>query len=303
MLNPSFSRGDDDTFGGTYAVPATVEVAVLAENERFDAGDERRLDPFFTDVVWERMSRLALDRLPWEDVDVADICCGGGFLSFHLLRRVRPRSLTLIDVSQVELDRAVENVLSVRPDVVLRTSVADVSTALDAAPTIDVAIGNSFLHHFPDVARGLRSIGSMLRPGGWFASLHEPTPAAVILESGMSLPRALVHLVDPGRFVQRRRPPETAAYSPGTDVWLFEPSALAGLLQESGFVDVRLDHDGLFRPLVTARRALHLTSAHPELASAERSSLARAATLDRALRAIVPSRMHGSVAVIGRTPS
>jgi SAM-dependent methyltransferase len=301
VLNLGFSTEADEAFGSTYVLSSGLADAVTSNNTGFDTGVERRLQPAFGDEIWSRLEGLGLADLPWSDSDVLDVACGSGFLSFHLLQRIRPSSLTLLDISSAEV-HAAEQLLSDHALAVdqLRTATGDIAHPPLEPERFDVVAGNSFLHHCPDVPKVLRALRSLLRPGGRLIGLHEPTPLAAPLELGSPL-HVLAAWILQARYFRRLRPSAPPSVVSGTtDVWMFPISDLERLLADAGFSEVRVQPRYLLRPLRVAREQMHLSEDKPRLSDSEAERLQRSVRLDERLRRVLPARFFGGLAFSAR---
>ena len=304
MLNPNFPpevlTADAESVRN-YVLPERPAARAQVANRSFDSGErEYRLDPVYTSELWQKIGDLGLERSRWERLDVLDVCSGAGFLSYHLLRRCEPRSLTCLDIShhEVAAARALLDPREQRTRIEFR--VDDVLNLDPKDGQFDVVIGNSFLHHFPDVGRALERLCQVLRPGGVFAPLHEPTPTAIALESRnpmrwIQLARSGEKLVD-----QLRQEAASVGSSAGADVWLFEKDDLQDLCLRAGFRSVGVVRSHLLRPLVCAVASIQPRAERPELANWQRTALAWSGAVDRRLRAVLPSGWYGSVSIAAR---
>jgi len=304
VLNPGFSPTADEAYGTEFVIPEHLAQAVLSANAQTAAGRELRTQEAYGDELWFRLRELGLEDLALEDLTVLDACRGSGFLSYHLLRRAAPCSLTLLDVSPEELRSAVQLMKQTSFDPSrVRAECGDLAgDALDDVQ-FDLVIGNSFLHHFPDVPAALRAIFRRTRPGGLFVGLHEPTPAALPWESGD--PRQVVeYFLFRDRYFKRVRHGENGPVRKGTtDVWLFNPGELRTLLTDEGFTDVKVVPRYLLRPFFIAVFRLHLSEARPRLSRGEAGTMRLMIRLDAALRRILPARVFGGLAFAARRPS
>jgi SAM-dependent methyltransferase len=298
VLNPGFTTDADRAYGSSYVVPGQLTEAIVGANADFATGPELRTQSAYGDELWFRLRELGVEDLRWGELDVLDACCGTGFLSHHLTQRVRPRSLTLLDVSPEEVREAERLVGSGRAGGV----VGDLAHPPLAPGSFDVVIGNSFLHHFPDVPAALDAVGRLARPGGLVIGLHEPTPAALPLESGD--PRHVAaYLLSRWRYLRRMRHRGPGPVRPGTtDVWLFQARELEALLRAQGFVDVRVQPRYLLRPFVVAMLGLHLHEGRPRLTPAESRWLRATVRLDAALRRVLPPDAFGGLSFVARRP-
>jgi SAM-dependent methyltransferase len=167
----------------------------------------------------------------------------------------------------------------------------------------DVVIGNSFLHHFPDVPRVLATISALIRPGGLFVGLHEPTPAAVPWESG-DLRHVIAYFMFRARYLRRLRYHGPGPLREGTtDVWMFDADALRRLLEDQGFVQVQVLPRYLLRPFVVALLRLSLDEEKPRLTALQSTVLRSAVAIDAVLRRLLPARAFGGLSFVARRPS
>jgi SAM-dependent methyltransferase len=303
VLNLGFSAAADDAYGTTYVLPESLAARIAANNQEQSGGEELRTQAVYGDELWSRLSELGLAELPWRELDVLDACAGSGFLSYHLLRRAAPRQLTLLDISASEVRHAEQLIRTLDGDRVndITFGVGDLAT-FQGSRSFDLVIGNSFLHHFPDVRLVLDRLFATLRPGGLLVGLHEPTPAAVPLESGdLRHVAAFVMLGD--RYLRwiRHKGPDTVA--DGTvDVWMFKPRELGALLSECGFTDVRVVPRYVLRPFFVALLKLHLDTHHPRLSSTQARLLRATVRADAHLKRVLPGRLYGGLSFAARRP-
>jgi ubiquinone/menaquinone biosynthesis C-methylase UbiE len=96
-----------------------------------------------------------------------------------------------------------------------------------ATGSVDMIIGNSFLHHLPDVGAALSEIRRVLRPGGRFVVLHEPSLTATFFES---FPLSLLKKIIIENY---------------TDLWQFDPGELERLLTNAGFQEIKILKTGI----------------------------------------------------------
>jgi ubiquinone/menaquinone biosynthesis C-methylase UbiE len=307
MLNPAFPNEAEARFGPDYVLPQELARLVANSNESVASGAELRLQPVYGEELWRRMRSLQIDASDLEGRDVMDACCGTGFLSYHLLQRARPRSLALVDISGEELAQA-ERLLSGlarsangsgSPSMSFR--VEDLAHASSPDESFDAVIGNSFLHHFPSVPEILQRVHALLRPGGSFIGLHEPTPAAVAWESGHVRPIAGL-IRRGGRSIDRFRPADGTVLANGGDVWLFSVEDLAQLLDAAGFIEVTVRPRYLLRPLVVALLGMHLTAERPELSPTRAVLLRATIAADSALARVAPADWFGGLCFCARRP-
>jgi SAM-dependent methyltransferase len=301
VLNPGFSAEADRLHGSTYILPTELAGEIVDSNSDFATGPELRRQRVYGDELWGRLDALGLGHVPWSRLDVLDACCGTGFLSYHLLQRSAPRSLTLLDVSPIEVEAARTLVAGMAPGIDLEVRCADLAES-EAIGAFDVVIGNSFLHHFPDVPQTLATVRHLVRPGGRLVGLHEPAVGALAWEAGgVRAPLGLLFARE--RWVRRMRYAGDGSVRPGTtDVWIFAADDLRGLLERAGFVDVVVEPRYLIRPYVVALLGLHLRPGRERLSRVEQVLLRTSLRIDAALREVLPERVFGGLSFSARRP-
>jgi ubiquinone/menaquinone biosynthesis C-methylase UbiE len=307
MLNPAFPAEAEARAGASYVLPSDLAQQIASANESGATGAELRLQQVYGDELWARLGSLGLGPADLEGRDVLDACCGTGFVSYHVLRRVRPRSLTLMDVSPEEVMQAERLLCGGAPDGAVQGSptisfcTEDLARAATADMSFDVVVGNSFLHHFANVPLVLERVYRMLRPGGVFVGLHEPTPAAVAWESAYVRP--IVGLFGGGqRWMDRLRPPAGTVRPGYGDAWLFEVEDVAQLLRHAGFTAVVVRPRYLLRPLLVALLGMYLTPQRPHLYRWQAALLRGAIAADAALARIAPARWFGGLCFRAHRP-
>ncbi len=300
MLNPAFTAEAERLYGEIYALPAGITSLFADANVAWATAPERRLGDSHTDDVWTRLTTVLGKSTPWDSLDVADVCSGAGFLAHHLTRKVNPRSLTLIELSPIELSRSKELLASREiPARFVCSSVQDAASTENAR--FDVVLGNSFLHHFPDLRTALRDLGRLLRPGGLLVALHEPAPMAVSLESGR-FSYVAAQLLLGNAFIDRLRYRGPGICVPGAvDIWAVRAAALRPLFEDAGFTDIRIWRRYLLKPVLAARQARRRGAAAPHARGARMSPSAME-RLDLALGAsrFMPERVFGGFMLSAR---
>lgn len=295
MLNPTFPESAKSRISAPYVAPDDIAASTVAGNEAFDTGDEFRLQEVYGEEIWMKMSRAGLSPARLSGSSVLEVCAGTGYLTHHLLERCTPGHLTVNDISAVEL-RAAEALLTARhPDVAVDWVLGDIHQ-LDFGQTFDVIIGNSFLHHFHDVPAVLRRFASLLRPGGFFVSLHEPTPMATVVE-GAKIAAYPAACLAPG-FVNDIARSRYHGDPSRTDIWMFERTILRRVATQSGFVSASFHPWHLLRPIIVQANRLHLSASKPALSTGESRLLRSAVVVDSFLNRILPSRCFGSFTLV-----
>jgi SAM-dependent methyltransferase len=300
MINPAFSAKLLDFDVSSYVLPSRLVSAVLSANSQTDEGVERRLQSVYGREIYAKLRRLGLSRRTFEGAQVLEVCCGGGFLTYHLLKWARPRAFVLNDISVSEIESTRSMLAQHFPEYKNIQALSGDINEISSNRKFDIIIGNSFLHHIYDVPRFLKLVKNLLAPGGVFVSLHEPTPAALALEAG-DLSTVVAFRKNIGAIADARRfaGPGLQAGG-GSDVWLFEVRKAQELLSAAGFEKSLVQPWNLLRPLFIARRGAHLSASKPKLDAIDVAGLNAAYRTDRVLSAFLPSNLFGSISILAR---
>jgi ubiquinone/menaquinone biosynthesis C-methylase UbiE len=146
MLNQCFSRKIEGVDLKKYVLPDYLGPIINRANENFDTGRELRLQKVYTYELWARLESLGLGSFDWANKKTLDICCGTGYLSYHLLQRASPKELTLLDISEDEVGQAKALLSKEFPAKNISYVVGDALNSGLPDKSFDVIIGNSFLH-------------------------------------------------------------------------------------------------------------------------------------------------------------
>lgn len=303
MLNAAFSKKLNSE-SKNYVLPQEiVSRLVISLNQSFDSGPELRLQKIYGDELWLKIKSLGMENFDWKDKDVLDIAAGTGLLSYHLLSRVRPRTLTLIDISKNEINEARRLLEKFSVNLSLKFAVGDATKTDFSDNSFDVIIGNSFLHHFYDLPAALKEIKRILKPGGLFITLHEPTVASLALESRNPKNTILYILKGDDYIDYFRYKKDGVAPGQGGDVWMFKPNEMFVLLATAGFINIKLANWHFLRPKLVASLSMHLGGKNKKLNLFEIFLLTFAIYADSFLRKILSDNFFGSVAFRTQKPS
>ncbi len=159
---------------------------------------------------------------------VLDLAAGAGDQTIDAARRVGPSgSVLATDLSDAILDIAARHARE-QGLTQIRTRQADLENPGLDGETFDAAVCRLGLMFCRDPSRALRSVHSVLAPGGRFAALVFSEPArnpCVGIAISTALSHAGLPLRDP--------------FEPGALMSLGRPGLLESLMRDAGFVDVR----------------------------------------------------------------
>jgi len=297
MLNPTFPKTVNRNVGPNFVAPENIALSTLHGNESFDTDKEYRLQSVYGDEIWLKLAYAGFTPRVLQELSVLEVCAGTGFLTFHLLSKCTPKSLTVNDISSAELDAARKLVTTNYANAAVEWVLGDMHT-VEFDRKFDVIIGNSFIHHFHNVPQVLSRFQSLLSRGGAFISLHEPTPMSTVVEGAKMLVYPLAvwapGLVNDIARARYRGEPSS------TDLWMFEPAKLKRVAERAGFASVHIYPWHLLRTIVTQKRGLHLSANKPRLSDKEIVALRKAIDMDAFLNRILPRRFFGSICVVCR---
>lgn len=120
---------------------------------------------------------------------VLDVGAGPGVFTSELARCFADAAVVAVDPSEPLLERVLARAASAGVDARVTTVAGALDDALDELPDADVIWASRVLHHVPDQAATLRSLGARLRPGGVLALVEGGLPTRFLpAESGVGEP-------------------------------------------------------------------------------------------------------------------
>ena len=292
MLNKTFDKKFKSNVVGPYTLDNEFAEKIIEGNRNFDFDSkEYRVQKIFEFEVWEKINRLGFSKNNLKDMDVLEVCAGKGFLAYHLLNKVLPRALTLNEISTFEIQKA-NQLLETKHNLNDFNWIVCDMFNIDLNKKYDLIIGNSFLHHFPNVPKLFEKFYELLNPGGYFVSLHEPTKLSLVVESGKFwlLPFSIF---TPKLMNEVARYFHKGEFSK-TDIWLFEPKEIEIIGIKSGFINFRSVPWGLFRPILSHHFRLHPTNKKPELSKLEQDLLKNSIEIDSNLNKLGFQNIFGA---------
>jgi demethylmenaquinone methyltransferase/2-methoxy-6-polyprenyl-1,4-benzoquinol methylase len=195
-----------------------------------------RLLSLGTDLSWRRR---ALDlALLGERGCALDVGTGTGDFALALLAR-SPRSATVtgVDISPGMLEIAERRAARTAVAARYERLIASVESLPFADGTFDVAMAGFVIRNVGDIPRGLREMRRVLRPGGRavILDLHTPrNPTVRRLYRSYSF-------ISPRLAAALGSDPEAYRYLPRSIEAFYDPEALAALMRNAGFTQVRFE--------------------------------------------------------------
>lgn len=302
MVNISFSKKSVAIIGNKFVLPKKLELIVKNENYETNIYEEYRTQDFYTKEIWLKLKSLGIKPEDLYGKNILDLCSGSGFLSYHILKRAKPASITLAEISPEETKNS-KKLLNRIEGTLLNYINEDVLNIKNANNKYDIVIGNSFLHHLYDIPKSSSKFLKYLKPGGFFIILHEPTPPAVLLESAnLKDYFSLLAKKNKNAIIDKYRygGPGFVERPFGGDVWYFESHEIIDLFMKSGYKDVKVVPWHLLRPVLVAIKSIHLSRTKPKMTKNEKFLLRLAIAADNVLNKILPASFFGSFSLIAK---
>lgn len=214
-------------------VSSTAERAREAYNAAADTYDDPAL------AFWDAFGRRAVERLHLaQGAHVLDVCAGTGASAIVAAHRVGPAgSVLAVDLSERMLEHA-EHKAAQQQIAHLRTRPADMTSLGDAGASFDAVLCAFGLCYVDDMAGQLRTLRSLLRPGGvlaitaWAAGSFEPLASAF------------------WEAVGRRKPELRGAFSPWDRIG--DAHVLRSIFEQAGIPDAEIELESTDHPVAAA---------------------------------------------------
>lgn len=305
MINTAFPNRILDKYSidyRNYILPLDLQNIISNQNHDLLNTRELRLQKVYTDEVWRKIKSFSLDNFNWSDKNILDVASGNGFLSYHLLKKISPKKLTLSDISPSAINESKKLINNNFKGVSAEFKEFDVLKSDLADESFDIVIGNSFIHHFYNVPEAFSEFNRLLKSDGIFISLHEPTPAAAAVESGSFL-RMFWWLIRGKKYISDVRKIKgdfSLDNNIGGDVWLFEKNDMVRLLKEAGFNSVKISSWNIFRSFFVALFNMHLNEQKQSLNKIQISLLEFGISMDCFLSKFLPTSSFGSMSICAK---
>ena len=294
MLNPTWPKEINQNLKGIYVLPKKYQNNVLTANASFETGKELRLQSVYTYEIEKKLNGLGIPLEDLEGKKILEICSGTGFLSFHVFKLINDADYIINDIAQSELECA-QNLLKCHYKDKDFVFLLEDMNELKIENEFDFIIGNSFLHHLTDVGDSIERLMKLLKPGGAFISLHEPTPTATIVESKwFFLYPLLLFMPKIYNEIIRKR---SSVKRSDTDLWLFDIKLFYRMCKLRNLNAVKIYRTGILRPMTIERFKLHLSAVKTNLAYREIRLLKNAIWFDDVLQKFLPNNFFGSFSV------
>lgn len=300
MLNPAFSKSMADYDDEKYVLGTSLIKKTISVNTGNNTGQEYRLQNIYCYEIWKKLEMLNMKENYWSGKTVLDICCGTGFVSYHLLNRINPDKVILMDISKNEIRQAKSLLDKTYPMKNLSYLTGNAIMTGFKDNSFDIIIGNSFLHHFYSLPQAFSEFKRILKPGGVFVSLHEPSIVAVALEAG-HLRLLARYLIQGDTYINSiRYQGQDIAPGEGQDIWVFNETKIKSVLADSGFCNILTLRFHLLRAFFVGKLKLHLNEKKPRLTDTEISILKACADADMILSKQLPSKYFSSICIKGQ---
>jgi SAM-dependent methyltransferase len=177
-----------------------------------------------------------------------EIGAGTGYFCLNMLQLGLIERGTATDISTGMLD--VLEASAGQLGLAVETAHADAEDLPADDVSVDLVFGHAVLHHLPNLERALAEVRRVLRPGGTLAFCGEPSRYGNVIAAapkrggGLAAPIWRWVVGAPGRVGdavgQDGDGPDWHELESEVDVHSFAPGALAELLEDGGFVDIRI---------------------------------------------------------------
>jgi SAM-dependent methyltransferase len=294
MLNPTWPQSTVDKLLENYTLPASYQLTVSDTNSSFATGPEYRLSSVFKFELENRLNNLGIDLRQFKHKRILEVCAGTGFLTYHLIPELEDLDYSVNDISSAELEECRALISLHYPKAKISFELGNMLD-LDYSEYFDVIIGNSYLHHLPDLQASIAQLLSYLKPGGSLISLHEPTPLATVCESRWwwTYPVTAFFPKSFNELVRKRNKVST----PGADVWLFDISQLEVFATDKFQLTPIIIGTGPFRTILTQALNLHLRAEKPHLSKFEVTMLKGAIIVDNLINKIFKKSLCSSISI------
>jgi ubiquinone/menaquinone biosynthesis C-methylase UbiE len=296
MLNPTYPKSYKKKEIRPYCLENSILKKTIEYNSNLNTGPELRLQKIYGDEIWLKLHRAGFSPKSFSTLNILEVCAGTGFLTYHLLKRSRPKLFIANDISSQELEQSKKFLSKYEFYKNIKWNKEDVYK-INLKQKIDLIIGNSFLHHFYDVGKALQNFANLLPKGGTFISLHEPSETAAIIESGKLYAYPLA-IFFPGLMNDIIRLKYRNSKIDYTDVWMFKKRKISELALNSGFSKVKIYPWNLVRQIYVAKNSMHLNKTKPKLLDNEVRGLKRAIYLDSYINKFLPWRFFSSLMIV-----
>lgn len=287
--------------GEQYILPLALQQQIARQNQETPTVPETRLEDVYTEELWSKIDSTPAGSLDWSQLVVLDVAAGRGFLSFHLLKKVRPKKLYLADISPAAIAESKTLLQKYYPDLEVEFLCQDVLQSELPAASFDVIIGNSFVHHFYDLPHAFQQFYRLLKSGGTFISLHEPMPMAVAIESGSWL-RLFYASVRGNAYIKdfrRLKGNFSLSANLGGDVWLLTEHDTTTLLHNAGFQNIFLYANNFWRAFIATRRRLNIKD---NISFSDEALMRRLNRRDQKWRHFWPKSKLSSLTIFAQKP-
>ena len=186
------------------------------------------------DKSWRR---TAVDSLsPFRPQSVLDVATGTGDFAILSARRLRPRSIVGVDISEGMMQIGRQKVKEQRLVSLIRFQREDCAALSFADGTFDAVTVAYGVRNFEDLDQGLREMCRVLKPGGHLLIIELSSPRRFPMKQLFSVYAKIV-MPFVGRLVSKDH--SAYSYLPATMAAFPQGEVMQGILRKAGFREVR----------------------------------------------------------------
>lgn len=218
---------------GRYLLSQQGQEKVISANAKLDKDYARAHLLPVADWSYRELRDRLQELPPREFGEVLDVCAGTGFVSLNIMRRRLFKKCVALDLNPEALKILADRARTMGIDEI-EIQTGNIMATEFQSNRFDVIMGNSFLHHLPDVPTFLKEMFRILKPGGVLCITGEPSPSAMKWQNYFQ--RRIMAIQG------KRHWPKGEI--PLTDIWQFSTDGLERALRGVGFSEIRIDGFG-----------------------------------------------------------
>lgn len=229
MLNKNIPKNFFKTLNEKdYYIKEKEHYINLKDNSNYNNYNDFLFSNIYKEYINNRFNFIN-NNINYNNWNIMDICCWVGNIWINLYDKLKSKNIDFIDISETQLNICKikwENILNEKINII-NNDIAKINNK----NYYDLIIWNSFLHHFPDLSKYLKSINDLLKENWTFIVLHEPSITAQYTES---FPYSIwIKPFFKKIFIKNYKKDFLT-----TDLWVFNKKDLVNLLEKSWYKEI-----------------------------------------------------------------